>query len=151
MDCTPSDRNPVEILDAWLLSDFGTLAGTVRPLCLTDGGTEPLLFDVFAAVRRVVCLSALAHQVAEDIQCGYVYLAAYYFSVDALVDRDERWARCGREAIAPLCGLLLHAASRRLSRGAASVQPLLVDYLQTRLNELLSENAIALASEQEFI
>jgi hypothetical protein len=139
------------LLRDWLEEDFPEFSKKLYPLCLNDAGTAPIFFSHPPLARRSARLTAsdLFH---DRIHRAYVYLASYYFCVDAIIDNH---ARSGTYAEAPgqialFLGPLLSTSTHLFSLAVKEQFPVKENEVSTALRALLRENAMALLTETRF-
>jgi hypothetical protein len=140
----------LQVARRWIQEDFSSDAQAILRLCLSDTGAEPLVFTHYVFAQRSAGLEDLPPAISADLHCGYLYLASYYFCVDAALDRHARSTTSGLEHLLPYLGHLLTGSISRFSRALERADPSLVPFFRSRLVEVLSENAEALKVEAAF-
>jgi hypothetical protein len=136
------------MLRGWLAADFPTLADQLFPLCLNDSGTEPVCFSHPLLAQQAVartCTPSFNNQ----IHRAYVYLASYYFCIDAIVDHHPRNpALCiDSPRIVILTGPLLSRSLACFHEAIEGHFPQQAQLVLPHLTHLLVENATALQFE----
>ena len=142
---------PNHLLKNWLEEDFPDFSDKLYPLCLNGAGTEPIFFShpLFAQRSARLAASDLFH---DRVHRAYVYLASYYFCVDAIIDDHARSGTYGEAPgqIATFLGPLLSASTHLFSLAVKEQFPGKEADVLEDLRELLRENAIGLLTEKRF-
>jgi hypothetical protein len=147
-----SGSNQIEALRRWLSEDYPNDAEVLLPLCLTDSGRHPLYFDHPGFVWEAVGLEGLPRVVFNDMQCGYVYLSAYYFCVDSVLDGHPRSSSKQHDinGAALHLGHLLAGSIFRFEKAFETSFSDVASYFKGEIRRVLAENARAILAEIQF-
>jgi hypothetical protein len=143
--------DPSQLLRKWLEEDFPGFFDQLYPLCLNSAGTEPIFFSRPPLARRSTRLAA-SDLFYDRVHRAYVYLAAYYFCADAVIDNHARNGIYGEAPgqLASFLGPLLAASIQLFSLAAKEQFPGKEVEVLGALRALLRDNGIALLTEAHF-